>query len=1053
MGLFSPGNVIVLLIVLIILAVYRQLDRNNRSLDKVKRYAERVVGDLDDLVQEKATAIRDMGIELEVHQKAARTVLDRIKELEDGLSKRAEQIERIGTRIGDYDTALDELLKMTERAEENLARVQSESEYIDSVGNRLKISQEKLKALEIRIPEITADFAKRNDESLQGAVDNAVRYADARSRELADTLEALGRQAGSLDERFDDLEAANRRIGEETEKGLRELQADIIETGRGQLDKMEASVAAYEESFARIEADYQGRIRKVAEDASSLQDTTFRSLKERIENQSSGIRLELTGAIETYQKECTAQIREANNQLRVRADELSKHIETASSKLSERLGEVNEKAEALEGEEARLDQKIDDNKKQLSESLDRQIRGLEHSVLETVEARIKQYEEAVGYRLAKLDSVGSDIDELETSLRESINQVSTRMRQEFETFSRELAEQRAEDGRRAQEEMSALHRGMEEVEGGLDKLKQQAYENVSEKLQLLEDAFFTDLREREAGLGTQLTDWQTVFEKRLDESRNAQWELLRESEARSADDFKRSLSELQERFYGGIEKIDTQLDDFRSGLSAKMGETESTVERFKETAEERLESIESEAEKALSTEIGKLSSSVREEIETHRRHVEKDLADFQQRFESSKQQLAQDLEGSRSEMSIWHAETLKRMNETGDRIAELESALKSRTKEALDEFKERFEEMRTSVEARNQELGVEADTRMRDFRSFAADLREQVANTQQKLFGKIDDEAKLLAVNLAEIDKRQKAFVEQTKVFDRADALKLALQESIQELKTDLSKVDAQREEIREIEVQMGRIRKLSGEVNERVERFLGEKRRVDSLEDDFKKLMSMSQAVEIKLDQITSSDDELQAVQARLRSLEELDKSIDERMTRLEKKRNIIDVTTEGVDKNFDMLGKLENRLLGIETDIKELPGRVEELSGRVRELWTGRKDVDTAVKQLRTLEATLDDIEGRMADLNSAREWLARTETRLEEVGRDAQDKVKLLASLVKGEGKKTADGKTAPSLSARDTVIKLAHQGWKVEEIARATKVSRGEVELILELATKR
>ncbi len=404
-------------------------------------------------------------------------------------------------------------------------------------------------------------------------------------------------------------------------------------------------------------------------------------------------------------------------------------------------------------------------------------------------------------------------------------------------------------------------------------------------------------------------------------------------------------------------------------------------------------------------------------------------------------------------MSIWHAETLKRMNETGDRIAELESALKSRTKEALDEFKERFEEMRTSVEARNQELGVEADTRMRDFRSFAADLREQVANTQQKLFGKIDDEAKLLAVNLAEIDKRQKAFVEQTKVFDRADALKLALQESIQELKTDLSKVDAQREEIREIEVQMGRIRKLSGEVNERVERFLGEKRRVDSLEDDFKKLMSMSQAVEIKLDQITSSDDELQAVQARLRSLEELDKSIDERMTRLEKKRNIIDVTTEGVDKNFDMLGKLENRLLGIETDIKELPGRVEELSGRVRELWTGRKDVDTAVKQLRTLEATLDDIEGRMADLNSAREWLARTETRLEEVGRDAQDKVKLLASLVKGEGKKTADGKTAPSLSARDTVIKLAHQGWKVEEIARATKVSRGEVELILELATKR
>jgi len=34
-------------------------------------------------------------------------------------------------------------------------------------------------------------------------------------------------------------------------------------------------------------------------------------------------------------------------------------------------------------------------------------------------------------------------------------------------------------------------------------------------------------------------------------------------------------------------------------------------------------------------------------------------------------------------------------------------------------------------------------------------------------------------------------------------------------------------------------------------------------------------------------------------------------------------------------------------------------------------------------------------------------------------------------------------------QETVRKLAHQGWKVEEIARAVKLSRGEVELILEL----
>ena len=34
----------------------------------------------------------------------------------------------------------------------------------------------------------------------------------------------------------------------------------------------------------------------------------------------------------------------------------------------------------------------------------------------------------------------------------------------------------------------------------------------------------------------------------------------------------------------------------------------------------------------------------------------------------------------------------------------------------------------------------------------------------------------------------------------------------------------------------------------------------------------------------------------------------------------------------------------------------------------------------------------------------------------------------------------------------VTKLAHQGWSIKEIAQATKLSQGEVELILELMPK-
>ena len=66
-------------------------------------------------------------------------------------------------------------------------------------------------------------------------------------------------------------------------------------------------------------------------------------------------------------------------------------------------------------------------------------------------------------------------------------------------------------------------------------------------------------------------------------------------------------------------------------------------------------------------------------------------------------------------------------------------------------------------------------------------------------------------------------------------------------------------------------------------------------------------------------------------------------------------------------------------------------------------------------------------------------------------------MLGSLLKednsgGGEQQSKKDRGAPSNNARETVVKLAHQGWKVEEIARATNVSRGEVELILELSGK-
>lgn len=261
------------------------------------------------------------------------------------------------------------------------------------------------------------------------------------------------------------------------------------------------------------------------------------------------------------------------------------------------------------------------------------------------------------------------------------------------------------------------------------------------------------------------------------------------------------------------------------------------------------------------------------------------------------------------------------------------------------------------------------------------------------------------------------------------------------------------RGEVRDIEGQFVKIRKMSAETGEKMARFTADKRRIDLLEEDYKRLIGLAQSVEQKIEQVGNSDQQLQEITARLRSLDELQEEVETRFDRMEKRRSYIDKTADSIEANSQNLQAIENRMEELTRQVAAMPKHVEGLAGQLKKVQVARKDTDKAVEQLSKLDQTLADVEARMQELQTAREWLARTETRLEEIRRDAGEQVKLLGSIMREETKKHPVDGGAPSLNARETVQKLAHQGWNVDEIARATKVSKGEVELILELTSNK
>jgi predicted RNase H-like nuclease (RuvC/YqgF family) len=168
-----------------------------------------------------------------------------------------------------------------------------------------------------------------------------------------------------------------------------------------------------------------------------------------------------------------------------------------------------------------------------------------------------------------------------------------------------------------------------------------------------------------------------------------------------------------------------------------------------------------------------------------------------------------------------------------------------------------------------------------------------------------------------------------------------------------------------------------------------------------------------------------------------------------MEKKSNILDSTADAVDKNFQAITELERNVRSIDADIRDVPDRIIDLNRSLDEVMAFRPKLDAAIVRLDEVDGAMADAEKRATELNKAREWLARAETRFDELNKKSQEHLKMLNDILKDEPSSGRKDKGAPSISVQETVRKLSHQGWKVEEIARAVKLSRGEVELILEL----
>ncbi|MDR0601281.1 MAG: hypothetical protein LBG42_02770 [Treponema sp.] len=951
MDLFTAGNLITLGIVVLMLILYRQWDKSNRTLDRLSRHANELKKGLDAYVDERSAAVKNMGVDLDVERKAAAELMKRLQKMtEEELAQKARAITEIEERIKHYDVSLEELVKMTARVQENLVRVREESAFVENTGRRVGEVREQLGTMEKEIGSLELRFERENTEALEKAVQTVTETVKTAVSDLKLRAETVGRQ---------------------------------VEEHRAAVDRVEKDRAAnLARDMAVISKALKEAVEKAGQRADRMEEAALVKLREEAQERIRRLHSAFEEKLKTARENAQTRIAEIQEQLKNHRDEWKTEHNGMEARQKQYRDEWKSEIQEFGALLARQRKEFEDA-----------AADAERRILESSDSRLEEYRQITEEQHAQLSALSDDMAKLDGELRLSMEETVNRVRQDFARFEKDSERERgraqAEFGEREQE----LRAGMDRVEQELNALKNKAYENVSEKLKVFEDDFFADLSKRSGDIERKLDEWQETLRTRLDELAESAGAERRSMELSINEELRKTLAEQGDRLVSELERLKAETGAFEEGIREEMKAADETRRSFLEQLQQDLAEARRAAEDSAKTEIGRHALSVADTLKQNQRETEGRLKEIAGAVEARSAELAALAEASRRSLDDWQAA----------------SAVQLRDLDAsMDDARRRI-----------RDLSAESDEKTARIRTGLEDLKKDLSD--------------------------------QTRLFDKSDELKRDLERRIEDLNGDLDRLDQRRNEAVQLENEFIRIKRLEEDINAKMNRILSEKHRIDIMETDFNRLLQTSQAVEEKLAQVYSADDTLSNMQIQLRRIDDTIKETEEKYQRLERKNQMLEETNDGIDRNFRALQESEAALERFNSGLSALETETAQLRNSVEILSSENEKAKETAEKLTFLDESLSTIEKRIREMQKAREWLAGLETRMEGLNKQAQNQLRLIGNMLTENGPQPRD-RDAPPPAIRENVITLARQGWKVDEIANSLKISRSEVELILEIGSR-
>lgn len=739
-------NAVTLIVSVSIVIVFRIIDRDNRSLDKLKRYAASLQEEIDGIVDKSVRELKNTALDLEVNARAGRELLNDVSQEDARLNGLHDRIGELEESVRNSETAMDRLAALTQSVEENMRNLRQESDFVTSVAKKVKEIDDRSRKIEVVLGEMLTEFETKASESLErvagdvrsGFEEDKKEY----SRILEDLKDSAERDWTSYVE--NEKEELAQSMGE-----IRSFVESLEEKGRtiseNAISEMTSGADGVMASF-RMQCDEQ--VRQEQEKAAGVRaslDHVLEDLSAQVEN----VKFAHHESMDQIRKE-KEQMEELFGQLRGKSAELNDRTAAQMNEHSRRAVQAfKEECELLKKENqdqaARMKESFRETLSTVSAQLD--------SVKGTHEAALNQLQTEKAQMLAL---VARQREKLEEKIKKEIASVLSGVKEKTDTYTAIFDAKVSDAKSRIEKDLSVLQEKQkrdlaavlsqmesagQSVDKRLERFKVQA-EDVETRYQRniqmavdrslkLEDDIFENLRrDIESRAGKSEKEMESYLASLFGKIEATNSEILRHfGEMRSEvelkkEESKRELEQLKLSISGALHEADTSN---REKLTKMLTETESSRQRLKEDLDNFIAQVSSDMdsfEKRISGELTRSETRLVENTEKlDRISAEIDssgsrmIGDAEQKFRLSLSSLSEDLESKIEGLNRLFEEHKTHFDYKVSQIDSVEAdiarymaeaavsmeKLKQRTDEVIDRFAAEAEERRNEEWLKTEE--------------------------------------------------------------------------------------------------------------------------------------------------------------------------------------------------------------------------------------------------------------------------------------------------------------------------------------------------------------